>query len=574
MANSLSRLPSGAPNFKGVYRQNKQSDYDLKKAICEFLDNAITICNTIKLKIKISEDHKINFISISDNANGFVNMFETGTSNPFNMTHMRIGQDNDAETSQFGIGLKAGAISTADKMCIYTKVNDKYYMIEFDFLEMCEREEDSFSPNVYEITYVQYKSKHPFDKGSTILLELIRDSIYKKTNQLDLDTYLIDELSKIYNDFIKNGIKIIINDKEIHESDDIYQTNECKYFTKNANIYYYPPENYYYIELGTNYHWYDVKDDKVKMFKKGKDQQLKKMIEDERTYQIGQIKSTITCFKLKEDDIKPMGETGIYRNGRLYGTWKKNGSRFDGNKNYNISRIDIESKELAKKLGLTFNKNISENIINTETSAFNAFIKLMYTGLNANKSTKDYTKLYEIACRHGLNVVGKEPTNNDISDISDSESIDSTSSNIKPTKSKNKKKCVKPSTIEPIKNDVNEPPIIDQQTNKNDVNEAPIIEPQTNKTDENEPIINDVNELPIIEPQTNKINENETLTNKNLPIQQPNVICKSKKIEYNKGPLTYDMIEEMKIIIETNKNQLINSENGIKAYNLIKNIVI
>lgn len=39
---------------------------------------------------------------------------------------MRVGQDDDAETSQFGIGLKAGAISTADKMSIYIKVNEKY----------------------------------------------------------------------------------------------------------------------------------------------------------------------------------------------------------------------------------------------------------------------------------------------------------------------------------------------------------------------------------------------------------------------------------------------------------------
>ena len=129
------RLPSGMPHFKGIYRQNKQSDYDLKKAICEFIDNPLMKCDKIKIQTRVT-DSKISEIKISDDANGFEDMFEEGISNPFNMTHMRAGQDDDNETSQFGIGLKAGAISTGDKMEVYTKVNDKYWYVEMDFEEM------------------------------------------------------------------------------------------------------------------------------------------------------------------------------------------------------------------------------------------------------------------------------------------------------------------------------------------------------------------------------------------------------------------------------------------------------
>lgn len=66
-------------------------------------------------------------------------MFETGIANSFNMTHMRAGQDDDCETSQFGIWLKAGAVSTGDNFDVYTKVNAKYWHVEIDFPEMCER---------------------------------------------------------------------------------------------------------------------------------------------------------------------------------------------------------------------------------------------------------------------------------------------------------------------------------------------------------------------------------------------------------------------------------------------------
>jgi len=53
-------------------------------------------------------------------------MFKEGTENPFNITHMRSGQEDDEETSQFGIGMKAGAISTGDRLDVFTKVDGKY----------------------------------------------------------------------------------------------------------------------------------------------------------------------------------------------------------------------------------------------------------------------------------------------------------------------------------------------------------------------------------------------------------------------------------------------------------------
>ena len=148
---SKSMMKVGCPHFKGEYRKYQQSDYTLTRAIDEFVDNIITKCNNIKINIEV-RNKRISKITISDNyLNGFENINSEGINNPFNMSHMRSGQDDDIEMSQFGIGMKAGAISTADKFEVITRVGDKYYRVEMDFLEMCEREDpvDSFNPKLY-----------------------------------------------------------------------------------------------------------------------------------------------------------------------------------------------------------------------------------------------------------------------------------------------------------------------------------------------------------------------------------------------------------------------------------------
>jgi hypothetical protein len=77
------------------------------------------------------------------------------------MTHIRGGQDDDMDMSQFGIGMKAGAIATGLKMVVYTRVANVYYCVILDFNRMC-REQDreaSFSPEWYPITQEQYNAQ-------------------------------------------------------------------------------------------------------------------------------------------------------------------------------------------------------------------------------------------------------------------------------------------------------------------------------------------------------------------------------------------------------------------------------
>jgi hypothetical protein len=410
----MQRLPTGSPNFKGARRQHRQSDYDLKKAILEFVDNVITKCKNVNVLFNLTDQEKghLSKLSISDDyLKGFEHMFKEGTENPFNMTHMRSGQEDDEETSQFGIGMKAGAISTGDRLDVFTKVDGKFYWVEMDFIEMCGRIIDSFSPNVREISEEEYHSKHPFENGSTLVISSINPSIYKHTTAEDLKTYLKKELSETYKDIIKDGV-LKVNGEQIHCIPDIYDDPYCLPFTRNGTVYKY--EELYYLFYEDKYYIFEPANENVKNKKKVPKGIKKKdcLMNIDVSEKIADIKSTFTFYKTYGDnDELPRGHVHLYRKGRRYGYWKGLGSINNGSKNYNITRIDMDSKEVAKKLGLTYNKNIAENMINLETSVFKEFIQIMTDGFTADTSVSANVKLYNIAKRENIEVVfDKLPT--------------------------------------------------------------------------------------------------------------------------------------------------------------------
>ena len=400
----MNRLPTGSPNFKGARRQHRQSDYDLKKAVLEFVDNVITKCNNVNVVFGLTDlkEGTLSKLSISDDyPNGFENMFQVGTENPFNMTHMRSGQDDDDETSQFGIGMKAGAISTGDRLDVFTKVNGQCYWIEMDFLEMCEREEDTFSPNVREISEEEYHKRHPFEYGSTLVISSINPSIYKHTTANDLKAYLKKELSDTYNDIIKNGVVLKVNDDQIHYTRDIYDDPECRPFTRIATVY--KNEDSYYM-FYDKYYVYKENTERLNSFKK-KDFK----IDMDKSEKIATITSTFTFYhpNINKDNL-PYGEVQLYRKGRRYGCWTGLVKGHNGIKNYNLSRIDFDRKEIAKKLGLTYNKNISEIMINLETITFRTFVNELTKSFSSDTASPANLKLYKIAIDNNIFVDNKK----------------------------------------------------------------------------------------------------------------------------------------------------------------------
>jgi hypothetical protein len=81
----------GSPHFRGILNQCRSASYNFDMIINEFIDNIIKKCSEIKIKTLFDIDsNKLYELKIIDNyENGFENIFEVGTANPFNTTHRR-----------------------------------------------------------------------------------------------------------------------------------------------------------------------------------------------------------------------------------------------------------------------------------------------------------------------------------------------------------------------------------------------------------------------------------------------------------------------------------------------------
>jgi hypothetical protein len=563
----MQRLPTCSPHFKGARRQHRQSDYDLNKAVLEFVDNIITKCNRVNVVFNLTDQEKghLSKLTISDDyPPGFENMFQVGTDNPFNMTHMRSGQEDDDETSQFGIGLKAGAISTGDRLDVFTKVKGKCYCVEMDFLEMCARLEDSFAPNVREISE-EYRSKHPFENGSTLVISSINPSIYKYTTADDLKTYLKNVLSYTYNDIINDThVCLKVNDEQIHYVPDIYDVPECAPFTRNCSVYRY--NDAYYLSHEDKYY---ISEPNAKIIKKKK----KDLNFDiEKALKIADIKTTFTFYKLKPGDDLPMGHAHIYRKGRRYGYWTGLGSKNNGTKNYNITRIDMDGKDLAKKLGLTYNKNISENNKNFETNTFREFIEIMTSGFNADTSTNANIKLYDIAKKHNIEIdYTKLPTSIKHKEVPTTKTVRGS----KVEKPIDKEKIEKP--VEKVEKPVEkvEKPVEKVEKPVEKVIEKPVekVEKPVEKVIEKPEKVIEKPVEKVIEKPVEKVIEKpvEKVIEKpeEKPVDKPEKYSEKKTIlvsSHVKGSLTDDQLDNL---LKKDKNLLKTHPAMIRAYNEI-----
>ena len=433
---------TGSPHFKGEYNKYKNSDYNLVKALCEFIDNVITKCKNININIEKDSEDKVNKIIVSDDyTHGFEKMLESGTNNPFNMTHSRDGHSMDNETSQFGIGMKAGSISISKKIIIYTRINNDYYRVELDFEDMCKRKDpiESFNPLFYKINDIEYKKFHVYEYGSSIYLSEIRESMF--TFDIDMDIKKIEtELTEIYSNMYKKyNTNLHINNKKLLNHVSFFDHTNCNLFNEVLFIYklkntisksnecdYFIEQNGIISEFNRD-EW--RKREKMKEYKsitKSKvwDKSSNKIMEQKINtgkYKYSDtfsndnkycaiIKSTFTkfhpLFNCKDIDSKnkellPRNELIIYRDGRKYGNWilKKNSN---GSNNYTSSMLEIKSKKMITDLGLTFSKNISNIHINLLSIVVEEAKKECNTKFNADSSTKKYLDLYKKAIENNI----------------------------------------------------------------------------------------------------------------------------------------------------------------------------
>ena len=98
---------------------------DMVVVVLKDIDNVIKKCSNINIQTKV-DSSRIYEIKISDNyTKGFEDLLESKQNHPFNMGYIREGHDDDNETSEFGIGMKAGAIACSNKFTQSIKIVSK-----------------------------------------------------------------------------------------------------------------------------------------------------------------------------------------------------------------------------------------------------------------------------------------------------------------------------------------------------------------------------------------------------------------------------------------------------------------
>lgn len=418
-------IKTGIPHFEGVVKQSRSSTYTLGRCLNEFIDNIIYKCSRIKIRTIIEPNSKkILKILISDDYHeGFENVHEEGVNNPFNFTHKREGHNDDDETSQFGIGMKSAGIACAENMKVFTRVKERYHQVIFDVIEMSGREnpEESFNPSMFEISKANFKAIHPFDFGSTIILEHIRPEIADLMGPTQIEK-LRNELSETYGEIVRTtDIHLEVDGVRIIPNTNYFTEPSCKGYMKISRIYILEkeittkdgikkPEISYFVEekFEKNLKYYSFNKD-TERFNQMKISSVPAVKENEKyvgsfnpekCYAI-ELTGTTTINhpnsskKLAEGiQFVPKGRTMVYRNGRCYGILPQPAkSAIDGYCNYSENKIEIASKKILTTAGLSWNKIFRNEDDNNELlNVINGCLQRM-----KNESRKIYKSSIEKA---------------------------------------------------------------------------------------------------------------------------------------------------------------------------------
>lgn len=409
------------PHLKGTINNIRASSSSLEKSLTDITDNPLGKSSKIYIDLHTVKDKNndvdiLNKIIISDNKiNGFEHINEKGISNPFNLTHERIGHNNDDETSEFGTGLKQSAIYNGNILTVFTKNENICYKVIMNFEEMkkCELPEDSYKPNFYgTIPMEEYTNHHGFENGSTIIIDnLIRNEIINEQKINNLIYTFRETYGKLINDDFNISLNIHNNngkkEYKITPLNNILDNPICKkrafyttlYVNKNNS-------EDIIIKIKNPNESYDIFIYKfltrkfISKIRKGEeDIYLNKIKYNLDDYDIIDIISTSTYesnflyddTNINENDTKDelkYNNIIMFRNGRSHGTCnfkgliRKNKTNNDGWENHIISELYWKTKRLNKSMGVQSNKDINENNNNPLTKCIAEIQILMGKYLN------------------------------------------------------------------------------------------------------------------------------------------------------------------------------------------------
>ena len=226
-------LVVGAQHIRSKIKHARNNNYTFINALNELVDYPILIANHVDITLqKNVEETGLYKIKISDDCpEGFEHILDKGFKNPFNFGYETEDHANDDTISEFGTGMKQAVVSISDKLTVVTKVNDSYFLIQFEYQEMMQETDvmKSYNPTSFRmISREEYNQYHPYEQGSTLILESILQNILSSSYIENLEKNIQESLTKTYSKILykrKSDLILKLNGEQIHETEDIYSTD-------------------------------------------------------------------------------------------------------------------------------------------------------------------------------------------------------------------------------------------------------------------------------------------------------------------------------------------------------------
>ena len=209
---------SNIPHFRRLLKKARHGHYSFKIAVTDIIDNVVLKAKRIHITVQFNEGKLYQIIISDDYVNGFENINDTGTANPMNWTHMREGQSHDSETSEYGAGLKEASCFLATIMRIFTRAvkngEVSYREVSCNFDDMAEKENawESHNISIVQTEDTCYQELHPFETGSTIILDGIRQfENMQFTNEQECIEILKTAIAETYSDILADRPELAIH---------------------------------------------------------------------------------------------------------------------------------------------------------------------------------------------------------------------------------------------------------------------------------------------------------------------------------------------------------------------------
>lgn len=178
------------------------SEYDLKRSLCELIDNAIDLWTKnkrVNLEIKILLDERQQTISIEDNAGGIEETKLDHVVSPGKTSN----EVSDDVIGYFGVGSKRAVVALAQNIAIHSRFeNDKSFTVKFD--EHWITEDSS-----WQLPYSESQRQLP---PYTTLVELSKLRVHLNTSEI---ATLKEHLSEVYSRFLDRGLIIKVSDEKL-----------------------------------------------------------------------------------------------------------------------------------------------------------------------------------------------------------------------------------------------------------------------------------------------------------------------------------------------------------------------